>query len=710
MPIALHQHLKRGFQYDICAAEPFEEDAEVSDNYLTAEERSAKRRRVELIATQYLKGSAPFILSARLKGPFDKSWKNPWAKKKRSAKEKPNTRAGDVQDEQEDVEQHASSRPSPEVSRATQTILDYHTQSTAERSHTTASKVALQPQGNEQLQRQYLSANVEPDVTVQDLDNGQAWLKRPSNSRIRGGSFKDPCPHPSPTPTRHGNMPIDRHGKIQITLPKSSIARASTPSKPRPPIPEAHWRSSASAPMNISSPVKPPGAVKKQGPPTASKFAQKHPGRNDQRSGTRPVVSAGDDLTECQIIALYEQPSSNDIERRTQKLVKEVIPGRQPANSVDNPGATSMGVSSQSKSRRPSRKDIQRSAERCITRPTTANTVTNKPSKKTKSPRGHSLTVPCGPKLVASPAPNSSIGFEYQKVQRPKTGPGKPPKKDPKPVNFQSSPEVIEKDKALLSDTGPSNAVVQRNGRLQDHGDGTAQHQTSKNMPPPRPDIYDIRSTEQELNDTASSRQSLYSTQAAMLLAQLEFQEGSFLSPASETPRTLPVLQENGTPRADIDEPSDVSITPFHAFNAELDKNRPTNNMAADVAISTQDLFSAASPYTFSTVKKKTVRTARSSLRFAIHPSPPRGDDDHANADHAKSPSPSRERIPLRERNSKVTFGTNLTGSDKGSQDPPLLPAEPPASPKLGNLLDDLGLNASFSFTSNFIKDINAIT
>lgn len=52
-------------------------DAEVE-----AERRAAKRRRIEDYAAAYLRGESLYIMSAQLKGPFGKSWKNPWAKRK----------------------------------------------------------------------------------------------------------------------------------------------------------------------------------------------------------------------------------------------------------------------------------------------------------------------------------------------------------------------------------------------------------------------------------------------------------------------------------------------------------------------------------------------------------------------------------------------------------------------------------------------------
>lgn len=47
------------------------------------EDAEARRMRIEAKAIQYLNGNVPYILSARLRGPFDaKSWDNPWKSKR----------------------------------------------------------------------------------------------------------------------------------------------------------------------------------------------------------------------------------------------------------------------------------------------------------------------------------------------------------------------------------------------------------------------------------------------------------------------------------------------------------------------------------------------------------------------------------------------------------------------------------------------------
>lgn len=61
------------------------EDLLGSDDELDDTARAAKRRKIEKIAESYLQGNPLFILSASLRGPFDKDWTNPWKKERRSS-------------------------------------------------------------------------------------------------------------------------------------------------------------------------------------------------------------------------------------------------------------------------------------------------------------------------------------------------------------------------------------------------------------------------------------------------------------------------------------------------------------------------------------------------------------------------------------------------------------------------------------------------
>ncbi|KAF2743134.1 hypothetical protein M011DRAFT_481090 [Sporormia fimetaria CBS 119925] len=171
-----------------------------------------------------------------------------------------------------------------------------------------------------------------------------------------------------------------------------------------------------------------------------------------------------------------------------------------------------------------------------------------------------------------------------------------------------------------------------------------------------------------------SSRHSLLSTQMAMRMAQLDFQDGTFPSPLPHSSDITEgdgvtqtfVLDPQATPTAKTGEKETI-ITPFHAFNAVLDKDCGDNEAAAP-AISTQDLFLAASPFDFSTIKKQTKRSAmskRSSLRFTVY-SQGEGTSKRGDAASSKSSTCSSDRTPLKQRNSLAAMKTT---SQKGSQE-----------------------------------------
>ncbi|KAL9113796.1 MAG: hypothetical protein Q9227_002242 [Pyrenula ochraceoflavens] len=73
------------------------------------EQRQAKRRRVEQIGQQYLRGYPIFISTASLRGPFKEGWENPWAKNRKA---KTSKRKQELQ---------ATSKEIPETVRKTET-------------------------------------------------------------------------------------------------------------------------------------------------------------------------------------------------------------------------------------------------------------------------------------------------------------------------------------------------------------------------------------------------------------------------------------------------------------------------------------------------------------------------------------------------------------------------------------------------------------
>jgi hypothetical protein len=151
---------------------------------------------------------------------------------------------------------------------------------------------------------------------------------------------------------------------------------------------------------------------------------------------------------------------------------------------------------------------------------------------------------------------------------------------------------------------------------------------------------------------------------------------------------------------------SSPAITPFHQFNAELEKRHPENDVAGAL-ISTQDLFLAASPFAFSTVKKKPAAAPkRSSLRFAVL-SQEDERDRMAETERGKSPTPSAERVPLKVRNSLVSFRSS---PGKGSQES--WKHYSPSRPRTSELpqLDFATSTADLSFADQFLRNLDELT
>src|SRR5271163_2052329 len=59
---------------------------ESSDPDVDANQRAAKKRRIERLGERYLRGAGLYIMTATLKGPFNNGWQNPWATKKQNQK------------------------------------------------------------------------------------------------------------------------------------------------------------------------------------------------------------------------------------------------------------------------------------------------------------------------------------------------------------------------------------------------------------------------------------------------------------------------------------------------------------------------------------------------------------------------------------------------------------------------------------------------
>jgi hypothetical protein len=760
----LHINLKQAFDLDCLDTAPTDAYDVSSDEHYDPARRAAKRRRIERIANQYLHEKTPLILSAGLKGPFNTGWKNPWAKKSRSNDTAPGPKAGREHIGYKQVTDAAaacgnaredgtkagnrtrkhSSLPSPETSRAVDKSLQFI--STADEQPDQADAPWSNPTGpHDSGCTEFFSIHTEASITIDTKESNPHWLRRPPSEGVTLNQHKDANTDLSPTRNRTGRRPIDKNGKIQLSPPGATTAVAPSPLDPVPRL-DKEWHSSASASMIISSPIKATTATSLKANAVSSADGKQPPSPSPTKcSASNDDISAQSVPLADSVIPVIDAVTStiqtsyqctpshagnsrafsaiNTSTRTTRSTSKNTgkhpqtftslnTKSRKPtvgstyssvvqsrnANPLVTQGhsaATNLALlaiekaqKSASSRRRPSREEIQQSAERCAQRP---------PSSSAKETTGKAKHIKLNDarcisnNLVTSPTPASSTGLTYRKIgDQSKKRIAR--KSKPRPVTFSSSP--ANKTFARPELEAPTQAL--------------AYVEESR---PARPDIYELPSEASALESDGQqqsfrfSRNSGYSTQAAMMLAQLEFQEESMSFAASKTPGPWVSIQDD-TPRPYVEEAS-LAFTPFSAFNADLDKRHPPDDVLRELPISTQDLFSAASPFAFSTIKKKPVRPQGSSLRFAVFPS----SDSNGRVDQpngTKSPTP-LERIPLKERNSKASFAS--TTSQKGSQDSTFTEFKASRQnvelPQLDfrTSLDHLGPNGDLDFTDRFLRN-----
>jgi hypothetical protein len=166
--------------------------------------------------------------------------------------------------------------------------------------------------------------------------------------------------------------------------------------------------------------------------------------------------------------------------------------------------------------------------------------------------------------------------------------------------------------------------------------------------------------------------------------------------PSLETPRQILAVNS-------------ATVTPRSAFTVQRDETlAPETVLQAQP--STQDLFGAASPFAFSTVKKKPEGPQRSNLRFALSPS-----DGALKGDAvAKSPTPTADRIPLKDKNITASFWSFIT--DKASQGSQgsfgdrskgALNDVGYSALNMDMSLGDVGTTGSLDFTDGFLRSID---
>ncbi|KAF1946099.1 hypothetical protein EJ02DRAFT_450874 [Clathrospora elynae] len=683
MPPTLHPHLKRDLDYDDYDTNPEDVIEDLPAEYRDPAQCAAKRRRIEAIACQYLRGRPPLILSAALRGPFNDGWKNPWTPQKRNKRRSSNKSSAtmsarsthNAKNATEDTstttkvqrikrkgvakEAPAPQITSPEASRAAQDDLHILEQDYSLNNVEVLPATAPLPDENDTSSAtDFFSAMTEKCIYNRSSPTNPFWLRRPESATrvdMRQATNELTVSSPIRSRSRNEQSRPGPGGELQPSLPKAPMQAHVSPRKLV--VPD-DWRSSASASMIISSPVKGASVA-----------------RSESNAHAKPATNA---LSHPSVL---EKPSP----------IK--------------PNGVTSSMASQG---RPTREDIQHSAERLVDLMPASSASSKEPRRSSRNGT-QDVLIPAAPghDLVTLTAPASAPAFIYRKKRQGGDG----QKQKPRAVNFNSSPLPKEKATVVTEKSAQSMATIHESADDAPPKEIAEGEEASVQDPQEaEEDTTVIQEQNQELRTSRSSRGSDWSTQAAMILAQLEFQQSTTPSMRSETSRACSQPSQD-TLRSISAVPS-PAITPLSVFGARLDKTLPNTSALRGPPISTQDLFGAASPFAFSTVKKKPEDPPQSNLKFAFMSND--HDDLRANGTTARSPTPSADRIPLKAKNTATSFWSFVT--DKASQasqkslvdrsrrsfDDGELPQSDFATP-----LDDFGPIGGLLFTDRFLRNID---
>ena len=711
MPPTLHHYLKRGLDFDASPIDPNDlvEDPPEHDD---EQSQAAKRRRVEAIALQYLRGRPPLILTARLKGPFTKEWKNPWAK---DVKPRPDTVSKDTSNHAEGqggTTLEASHVPSPEASRAVgRGEEDWCSQPELEPLPATA---PIPDDEDLSGATEFFSVDTAHFIANNSPTN-PFWLRRPASSiTFPPNSQTDKSPSRQ---RRKGHSPGSRKS-LHLAPPKELLGGRPLPIRATPPD---ELYSSASAPMDISSPAEPSTTVKcaegKQNSPQSTLLTDVPASSRLREDSVQEEEARSSQAAQCAQKAVADRtPNLLKNSTTTSSTAQLVHPPC--AQSFDSlvPATTYKSTSTvqvpQSSPIRPSKEDIRRSAEQLIDLTPRSTTKNQSSSTRLQTAKDIGLPKKLRHDLVTSPVPASSTGFMYRRVGQPRGEVNNTSKAKPTAVSFSSSPTLKKAQEAdlptVVSEVTVSVVEAEAIGEVATNESTEAAKGHHNQELDGQSEIFEKerhRNGQDEEQESYKSKQSQYSTQAAMLLAQLEFQDDSSqssMSSATLRPWSQPA---QNTPPPPLLQPS-PAITPLSVFNPRI--NNSFEDLAGDSTlhdplISTQDLFNAASPFAFSTVKKKSQRTRRTSLRFALT-------SRLTENINAKSPTPSAERVPLKHKNTPTVWSFTLEKSSMGS---PKLTSQSPKRTTNDVELPQLDFHTSLDFGPNadftdyFLKGLN---
>ncbi|KAI4925179.1 uncharacterized protein J4E92_007217 [Alternaria infectoria] len=663
MPLSLHPHLKRGLDFDAFHVDPEDTIEEPPAEYEDPAHRAAKRRRIEAIASRCLRGRPPVIITAALRGPFDNGWKNPWTKpivEKRRISGKKNAVAGTSNANSKKV---AAGRNNTTKRRSSSRLNGGNGKDVAE-------DVAPQMASPE------TSRAARGDLDHREHDDSLDEIEVPPATA--------PLPDDVDAPGTAEPFSTNTNNRIQNRSPMTNPFWLRRPESARVDMRKATNRNTDTSPSRSRS----RNSTSQTQTQTLSELRLSLPKAPIQAQKSAPETPAQEGWRSSASASMVISSPAKDADTNAQA---QAAPTASPPRSQRTIPIITSSMGSQGG---PTRQDVQQSAER-LGHQTPGLSSEGQPR---RSSRRCTQNTPTSTEpqhgRVASPLPASSTGKPRRKA-----------KLKPRAVNFDSSPEKIpsakkscvediihnEADDELQVD--PTEAiVVDVQASPQVEGDASV-----------------IQNENSELRTSRSSRDSDWSTQAAMMRAQLEFQQSTFPMMSPEVLQLDSQTSLLDTPRP-ILAAANAAVTPLSAFTVQRDEPLAPETILQAPPISTQDLFGAASPFAFSTVKKKPEETQRSNLRFAFSPS-----DGVLRADAvAKSPTPTAERVPLKNKDNITSFwsfttdkASQISHGSFGDRSKGVLNEVGFPALNIDTSLGDFGPTGSLDFTDRFLRNID---
>ena len=189
-------------RYEQVVAKPVDTYWDDSRSDQDNEERAAKRRRIEQLGEQYLRGDGLFILTAGLKGPFG-GWQNPWRRSDRNARDARSSRKT-ISDAREIPETKARYTEEARTRRKAVAKRQDYERAVAAAARTTSSRGHLEevvrtPRSMRNSAERTLKHGRTAwtaDVELSMESHKKPWLKRDKNCE----DFDESQRHGSPTP------------------------------------------------------------------------------------------------------------------------------------------------------------------------------------------------------------------------------------------------------------------------------------------------------------------------------------------------------------------------------------------------------------------------------------------------------------------------------------------------------------------------------